>query len=430
MTTFGPGSFTYTVPADVTTVTVDAAGAAGGTFEPQFRGSKITYPYSSTTVLSQPPAALVGDVMMMWMLGNGTVTVPAGWTLVVNETSSTLRLRVWWKLTTSSADFTPTVTGTAGSGQSLGLVSIRGCSTTPTNIGIVNISSPTTSPITVTPPTTYTGPQQQFVFWHGTGGGGPEPTGREYVAQTTIPYNTNISGYRTGGSRTVTYTGGPTSFGILVAISFPISGFLPVLPGKGARVQCDIPVTPGQTLNVVVGQLGRATGAFPDGGTSYDIDKPPGGGGSSTQVLSGATKLVIAGGGGGAGTGGVGGDGGLIGYAGSGTGPGQGGTATVYGAGGAIDGYAGTSTRGGPGSVKANQDWANGSLNGGGGGGGLRSGGGGGYSFEDGGSGGGGGSSLSTDIASTVTDAYNVLDGYLLITPKTLKKSAQLILFS
>lgn len=61
--------------------------------------------------------------------------------------------------------------------------------------------------------------------------------------------------------------------------------------GLGAAVTAEVPVTPGSTLDVVVGQEGES----PSG------ELEPGGGGGATAISVGGVPLVVAGGGGGAG---------------------------------------------------------------------------------------------------------------------------------
>lgn len=196
--------------------------------------------------------------------------------------------------------------------------------------------------------------------------------------------------------------------------------------GKGGRVQCDVTVTPGEVLRIYVGGAGVAgsTGGFNGGGGTAGGGAPAGSGGGATDIrrtpYAIADRLVVAGGGGGQGEndvtfshGGYGGTNGSNGGDGSGankgtgglsggnggthgTGPGGNGTDSSNGTGGT----GGATTRGGAG--------GGGGYVGGGGGGGASSGGSGG--------GGGGGSSFTTGVASTITDDYQVGNGYAVLT--------------
>jgi hypothetical protein len=181
-------------------------------------------------------------------------------------------------------------------------------------------------------------------------------------------------------------------------------------PAAGASVRDGaVPVSPEQTLTVVVGGIGGdgaetsgGEGGTPGGGgaggdyptADPQADTDGGGGGGYSGVL-GVTQspLVIAGGGGGAGggSGGAGGSGDI----GQGGGPGGengggGGTSTTGGSGGigsGGNGVGGSLLQGGQGGASG----GNGNSSGGGGGGGYYGGGGGGGAFN--GAGGGGGSS-------------------------------------
>jgi hypothetical protein len=217
--------------------------------------------------------------------------------------------------------------------------------------------------------------------------------------------------------------------------------------GKGAEVNASVPVTSGQTLQIVVGGAGAPTfgscsGGFNGGGLPAQCGSAAqaGSGGGASDVRQGGTSLanrvVVAGGGGGAGgdgwasfgtpTNGVGGAGGDSGSA--GTTAATNGTATGGGGGhaGVPDGNGGggtagskadcnvNPTAGGNGSLGQGGGGGNGACTGafgGGGGGGYNGGGGGGgASFDQsagvanqktaGGGGGGGGSSFGPSGAS------------------------------
>ena len=134
------------------------------------------------------------------------------------------------------------------------------------------------------------------------------------------------------------------------------SGVDPSVGGLGGRTAADIPVVPGQTLRIVVGQAGKGgqgtdkttTGTYGGGGvpgqTNGAVSGSGGSGGGGSFVFGPGTSnlLVAAGGGGGAGSGTAGGAG-----AGSAAGATAGGNGT-HNAGG---GKAATLTAGGAGGV-------------------------------------------------------------------------------
>jgi hypothetical protein len=208
--------------------------------------------------------------------------------------------------------------------------------------------------------------------------------------------------------------------------------------GFGAEIRATVPVTPGETLTIVVGGQGTSAGVagFNGGGLAGDSGLAPdaASGGGATTVLSGTgANLLVAGGGGGAGgagagiTPGSGGDGGaagLPGAAGTASGastaggggltPPVGGTTGVGGAAGtgARAGTPGASTTTSTGGTGGAAPDGSGGGNGGGGGGGFVGGGGGGAggaadltTAAAGGGGGGGGLSFTT------ANATNVLAG-------------------
>jgi hypothetical protein len=210
---------------------------------------------------------------------------------------------------------------------------------------------------------------------------------------------------QSGNTRQFNFTGTAQSFDVPAGITslqvdvVGASGIGPagipgLTPGAGGRVQATLPVTPGETLTIMVG------GGFFNGAA--------GNGGGASDIRRGSTRLIVAGGGGGTGgpvgLGGAGG--GLVGAAGIGGcagGSGGGGTQSAGGAGGVpgpggVAGSPGTLGDGGPG--------ANGlppSFFAGGGGGGGYFGGGGGAACGDplGLSGSGGGGSSFTDPSAT-----------------------------
>ena len=197
--------------------------------------------------------------------------------------------------------------------------------------------------------------------------------------------------------------------------------------GYGARVQATLSVTPGETLYLYVGGMGRVTpggypylgkGGFNGGGGNMAVGGTCGGG--ATDIRRGGTalanRLLVAGGGGGGQYGGAAGapngNAGTV-QPGAGGWPGGGGTQSAGGAGGGgggqdDQGYSGTLGQGGEGGY-------NGPGEGSAGGGGGYYGGGGALS-----AGGGGGSSWATPTGITgtlITGAYGSGDGTLTITP-------------
>ncbi|HLG03847.1 MAG TPA: T9SS type A sorting domain-containing protein [Bacteroidia bacterium] len=193
----------------------------------------------------------------------------------------------------------------------------------------------------------------------------------------------------------------------------------PSIAGKGGRVQATLPVTPGQVLNMYVGQKPPSdTGGWNGGGMGGT--NAGGGGGASDIRQNGialSNRVIIAGGGGGGGfdpnTGYIGGHGGGSGTAGNGTSGtygGHGGTQTAGGAPGTgnVNGTAGSSGTGGNGA----------SSSGGGGGGGYFGGGGGGQSIWLGGGGGGGSSYTASGVTGiTHSQGFQTGNGQIIITP-------------
>ncbi len=193
--------------------------------------------------------------------------------------------------------------------------------------------------------------------------------------------------------------------------------------GVGAQLRATLPVTPGETLRVVVG--GQASQAGAPGFNGGGMGTSAGSGGGATSILSstGAVLLVAGGGGGGgaAGSGagaGAGGDGGAGGQPGL---PGDPATGSTGGGGGLVGGIGGAAGTAGtiPGVVGGSTTSANGGVggvapggsaggNGGGGGGGATGGGGGGTGGDDGaggagGGGGAGGTNFTTPTATSVS---------------------------
>ena len=199
-------------------------------------------------------------------------------------------------------------------------------------------------------------------------------------------------------------------------------------PGSGGMTTATIPVTPGETLAVFVGEQGGSatsattggTAAFNGGGVGGSAVSGSGGaGGGASDVRQGGSALgdrvVVAGGGGGAGgydnTASNGGEGGpatggsgVVG-GGAGGGAGGGGTPTGGGGGGAGVGGANPGIGGvqGTGGAGGGEGTATAQSGGGGGGGGGYFGGGGGGASGNGGGGGGGGASYVEMTATSTT---------------------------
>lgn len=217
-------------------------------------------------------------------------------------------------------------------------------------------------------------------------------------------------------TQTFTYTGGEQSFVVPAGVTQlqvllvgGSGGEGGVAGGVAAKVTAALEVTPGQTLYVEVGGIGKDSGEGGGGGFNGGATGGggAGGGGGASDIrllplasgLSPDTRLVVAaGGGGGGGTANeAGGAGGAAGNAGEadqgGTNLGGGaGTESSGGVGGT--GCGGTGTAGQRGVGGAGDDGEVGVNGGGGGGGGLYGGGGGSGGCTFGGGGGGGGSSF------------------------------------
>ncbi len=177
--------------------------------------------------------------------------------------------------------------------------------------------------------------------------------------------------------------------------------------GGAGFVQADVPVTPGETLNIIVGRGGAgwnstegyAGSAYPNGGAATNFG---GGGGGRSEVSKSGLLLVAAGGGGGGyqfnGTAGPGGTGGpAIGGTGGSSPNNAGGSGGTQGSGG-VGGY-GTASTGGSGGYKQGGNANGANIPGGAAGDGYYGGGGGGggqTGVGDSGGGGGGGSNYLT----------------------------------
>ena len=247
----------------------------------------------------------------------------------------------------------------------------------------------------------------------------------------SVGYGQTYTYLYTGGTQTYVVPAGVTSMNVDVigarggGVNCAHTNWQSI-GGCGGRVQATIAVTPGHTIQIVVGQKGSNTNgtAYGGGGKDnlYNTTWPGAGGGGGTSIIDLTTgvTLVVAGGGGGGGgdicpgsggTGDVGGaGGGLVGRAGNsnicGVGQGgKGGSAVAGGAGGVCAPYTGTAGTFG---VGANCVASSGEGSGGGGGG-YYGGGSGAY-----GAGGGGGSSYTNPLyASAVvhTQGFNCTPG-------------------
>jgi len=196
--------------------------------------------------------------------------------------------------------------------------------------------------------------------------------------------------------------------------------------GRGAMVQADLPVVPGEQLHLEPGSAGFRTpgaigsGPLAPGGDGYQGGSggvESGGGGAGTVIRANSAVLAVAGGGGGGGAGsvqcpgGAGGDGGAPGTAGNCSDGGAGGSGAVpegtgpLGAGGRNDsGNSGVAGGGGGGGLDDSLDGggrggAPGDLSNGGGGGG----------------GGAGGPSFAVDPSATIGVAQSTGDGWVKI---------------
>ena len=257
-------------------------------------------------------------------------------------------------------------------------------------------------------------PYQDAVANTGGGGGGQEgPTGNSGAGGSGIV----ILSYPTGTSGTITtfsYTGANQTYTVPTGVtSIQVymwgaggGGRNAFYGGSGAMIQGVLTVTPGETLNIVVGGGGGApttspVSAYGGGGVQGPGDGGnSGGGGGRAAIQRGGTAvtndIVVAGAGGGGTNTGAGGSATFSGTANDGVSStglqGRGGTQSAGGAGGGTGQY-GTGTAGsrGQGGSATNPN-NTGSNDGGGGGSGYYGGGGGGTNGGDIGTGGGGSS--------------------------------------
>ncbi len=186
--------------------------------------------------------------------------------------------------------------------------------------------------------------------------------------------------------------------------------------GLGGRVAATIPVTPGEVLQINVGQQGTTSNVFGGGGT-FGISSNARGGGGASDIRQGGTdltnRIIVAGGGGGAGGssfsnshGGPGG--GLVGgtgFRGNSNTSGWGGTGGSQTDGGLVPNNTSSGSNGSFGQGGNGTTFGGGSGNGGGGGGWFGGAGG----MENGG--GGGGSSFITPLATNITNQQGTQSG-------------------
>ncbi len=247
-----------------------------------------------------------------------------------------------------------------------------------------------------------------------------------------------------GAPQTFTNTGGPQIYVVpdgVTAINVELHGSqgtapdgVSANPGRGAVVNATIAVTPGEVLQLMVGDTfgfngGTAGGGGATGGGATDIRRPAFSTVSScayTLTCPLGQRIIVAGGGGATGSfpGSNGGDGGLNATAGTsaGTGSTAGGPGTA-----SAGGAAGSNSGGGAEGLAGNGSLGHGGVlgwkpnnYGGGGGGGFYGGGGGGGATDVGASGGGGGSSwdagVSAGLSNVVyTDAVNAGEGKIVV---------------
>jgi Glycine rich protein len=234
----------------------------------------------------------------------------------------------------------------------------------------------------------------------------------------------------TGVEQMFTVPGGVTSVHV-VAIGGVGGDATDSVGGAAAEVSGDITVTPGQTLYVEVGGIGKDIGEGGEGGFNGGGDGGGGGGGASdvrtSPLASGLApdhRLIVAaggGGGGGSGPSGTGANGGAAGSAGANSelyAGGGAGTAIAGGL-GAAGCFGSTGGNGTLGEGGAGGDPGESSGPGGGGGAGYYGGGGGAGSCEFGSSGGGGGSSLipPLGLAALSSAAPKIEISYTLVPP-------------
>jgi hypothetical protein len=452
--TYTGGTQSFVVPAGVTKVSVNAVGAAGGLGRPPSLYRGFGLPASSSPALPSGWAAGDGHLVVCQetYTSTPTVTVPSGWTFLGSGSglngSTVSRISVWFR-TAQSGDSAPAFSSTNGlaSFQCYGFRDPTGASVTVTSSVVTdgrNFTSPAAGWTGPTAPAPTSGRHRAVLLTLNGTVAGSDWTNNNTTAAggvTTNLYSTDS----VPGSPSPTPSINSTT-AVLGGITFTLSAGAAVTTpaGAGAQVQCDLSVTPGDVLRVMVGGKGQggsalstAAGGSNGGGGTLGVGGNGGiggggGGGATSEVHndfavgSGSlVRYIVAAGGGGDGAygtggtaGGSGGDGGTIGTNGAAAaaGTGNGGA----GASGATGGSGGTGTSNGNsgtnGTTSSGGAGGNGGDRGGGGGAGYAGGGGGaGSGSTQGGGGGGGGSSLGTGVNETITDGVGTGDGLVII---------------
>lgn len=294
----------------------------------------------------------------------------------------------------------------------------------PNTPSVVNVACGASASITAS------GSSNQY-FWYDQATGGkpissnPTFTTSNLFSDTTYYWVEAVSDTTVFDSLVFNYTGGVQYYTVpagVTEIEVDLYGAqggsaLYANGGLGGRVKATIPVTPGQTLNLYVGQQPtNYTGGWNGGGSTTSYTNGRGGGGATDIRINGTAltnRIIVAGGGGGAG------------YSSSNTFPtgGAGGGLTALNGGysnSSFIGYGGSQTSGGASNYSSSY---NGSLGQGGnaygysntyvagGGGGGYYGGAGGYSNSSSSAGGGGGSSFTYAQATNILHEQGVNTG-------------------
>ena len=317
----------------------------------------------------------------------------------------------------------------------------------PVPLTVIPLGTPSVNPVSASCGSNVTVSASGSTGWYhwfaSATGGSPLSTQSNYsmsfLTQSDTIWAEAVSDPNPSGTQTFNYTGGQQTWtvpGGVFSVSFDVRGAqggtnLWNNGGKGGKVTGTLAVTPGQVLNVYVGQQpgsgGCCTGVWGPGGwngggSGYgwsNGQEARGGGGASDIRIGGTTlnnRVVVAGGGGGAGGGNCngnldrGGDGGGSGNAQQGFS--CGGNSTCYTGGG------GTQTAGGQGATcygapsgqfgQGGNAWSGCCPQQGGGGGGGWYGGGGGAYY---GGGGGGSSYVNPNLTSNVTHSQGDQNG-------------------
>jgi hypothetical protein len=253
---------------------------------------------------------------------------------------------IWTGGVTDGVSFAPLVTNTYTVTGTDGV----GCTATSSITVTVDPLSPTPSPVTATPSVICVGGNSDLnavsvgntINWYTVPSGGvaigtvPSGTNLNVTPAVTTTYYAETQGVGPGGSQTFNYTGSMQTFTVPVGVtSVTINAYgaqagpsenacpggIEEDGGLGGNATGTLAVTPGQVLNIFVGQKpGIVMGGLSPGG--YNGGAPAGqyagAGGGASDVRVGGTALgdrvIVAGGGGGGNTGcpnhGTGGNGG------------------------------------------------------------------------------------------------------------------------